>query len=110
LESAIDFAKARNGVLIVPHPYRGGGIRDAARKIPVGLGAIEVMNPDSSDEENRLSESLAKTTNLPGVGGSDAHHVFQMWKAYTEVDADPNVDSILEAIRKGKVKAVLAKA
>jgi hypothetical protein len=33
-----------------------------------------------------------------------------MWKAYTEVDADPNVDSILEAIRKGRVKAVLAKA
>jgi predicted metal-dependent phosphoesterase TrpH len=110
LESAIDFAKARNGVLIVPHPYRGGGIRDAARKIPVGLGAIEVMNPDSSEEENRLSESLAKTTNLPGVGGSDAHHVFQMWKAYTEIDAEPNVESILEAIRKGRVKAVLAKA
>jgi hypothetical protein len=49
-------------------------------------------------------------TNLPGVGGSDAHHVFQMWKAYTEIDADPNVDSILKAIRNGKVKAVLAKA
>lgn len=110
LESAIDFAKAKNGVLIVPHPFRGGGIREAARKIPVGLGAIEVMNPDSSEEENRLSESLAKMTNLPGVGGSDAHHVFQMWKAYTEIDAEPNVDSILEAIRKSKVKAVLAKA
>jgi predicted metal-dependent phosphoesterase TrpH len=110
LESAIDFAKARGGVLIVPHPYRGGGIRDAARRIPNGLGAIEVLNPDSSEEENKLSASLAKTTNLPGVGGSDAHHVFQMWKAYTEVDADPNVDSILKAIRNGKVKAVLAKA
>jgi len=110
LESAIDFAKARDGVLIVPHPYRGGGIRDAARRIPNGLGAIEVLNPDSSEEENKLSESLAKTTNLPGVGGSDAHHVFQMWKAYTEVDADPNVDSILKAIRNSKVKAVLAKA
>jgi len=110
LESAIDFAKARDGVLIVPHPYRGGGIRDAARRIPNGLGAIEVLNPDSSEEENRLSESLAKSTNLPGVGGSDAHHVFQMWKAYTEVDADPNVDSILKAIRNSKVKAVLAKA
>jgi hypothetical protein len=44
------------------------------------------------------------------VGGSDAHHVFQMWKAYTEIDAESNVDSILEAIRKGKVKAILAKA
>jgi predicted metal-dependent phosphoesterase TrpH len=110
LESAIDFAKARGGVLIVPHPYRGGGIRDAARRIPSGLGAIEVLNPDSSEEENRLSELLAKTTNLPGVGGSDAHHVSQMWKAYTEIDADPNVESILKAIKNSKVKAVLAKA
>ena len=110
LECAIDFAKARDGVLIVPHPYRGGGIRDAAKKIPNGLGAIEVLNPDSSEEENRLSDLLAKSTNLPGVGGSDAHHVSQMWKAYTEIDSDPNVESILKAIKNNKVKAVLAKA
>lgn len=110
LESVIDFAKARNGVLVVPHPYRGGGIRDAAKRIPNGLGAIEVVNPDFSEDERRLSESLAKTMNLPGVGGSDAHHVYQMWKAYTEIDADPNIDSILKAIKNNKVMAVLAKA
>jgi predicted metal-dependent phosphoesterase TrpH len=109
LESVIDFAKARDGVLIVPHPYRGGGIRDAAKRIPNGLGAIEVLNPDSTEEETRMAENLAKTANLPGVGGSDAHHVHQMWKAYTEIDADPNVDSILKAIKSNRVKAVLAK-
>ncbi|HKZ93979.1 MAG TPA: PHP-associated domain-containing protein [Candidatus Bathyarchaeia archaeon] len=109
LESVIDFAKARNGVLIVPHPFRGGGIRDAAKRIPSGLGAIEVLNPDSTEEETRMADMLAKATNLPGVGGSDAHHVSQMWKAYTEIDADPNVDSILKAIKNNKVKAVLAK-
>jgi len=110
LESVIDFAKARGGVLIVPHPYRGGGIRDAAKKIPNGLGAVEVLNPDSSDEERRMAETLAKTTNLPGVGGSDAHHVYQMWKAYTEIEADPNVESILKAIKSNMVKPVLVKA
>jgi len=109
LESVIDFAKARDGVLIVPHPFRGGGIRDAARRIPIGLGAIEVLNPDSTEEESRMAEMLAKTTNLPGVGGSDAHHISQMWKAYTEIDADPDVDSILKAIKNNKVKAVLVK-
>jgi predicted metal-dependent phosphoesterase TrpH len=109
LESVVDFAQARNGVIVVPHPYRGGGIRDAAKKIPNGLGAIEVVNPDATTEENKLAEALAKTVNLPGVAGSDAHHVYQMWKAYTEVDANPNVDSILRAIQSGSVKAVLVK-
>jgi hypothetical protein len=96
-------------VLVVPHPYRGGGIRDAAKRIPNGLGAIEVLNPDSTEEETRMAENLAKTVNLPGVGGSDAHHIHQMWKAYTEIDADPNVDCILKAIKSNRVKAVLAK-
>ena len=110
VESVVDFAKARGGVLIVPHPYRGGGIRDAAKKIPNGLGAVEVLNPDSSDEERRMAETLAKTTNLSSVGGSDAHHVYQMWKAYTEIEADPNVESILKAIKNNMVKPVLVKA
>jgi predicted metal-dependent phosphoesterase TrpH len=110
LESVIDFVRRRNGVIVVPHPYRGGGIRDAAKKIPSGLGAVEVLNPDSTPEENNMADMLAKTGNLPGVAGSDAHHVQQMWKAYTQIDADSNVESILEAIRTGRVKAVLAKA
>ncbi len=110
LESVIDFARRRNGVIIVPHPYRGGGIRDAAEKIPNGLGAIEVLNPDSTPEENNMADILAKAKNLPGVAGSDAHRIQQMWKVYTQIDADPNVESILEAIKTGRVKAVLAKA
>jgi len=110
LESVVDFARDRNGVMVVPHPYRGGGIRDAAKKIPSELGAIEVVNPDATVEENKMAEMLAKTRNMPGVGGSDAHHISQLWKAYTQIDADPNVESILKAIKNGSVKAVLVKA
>jgi len=110
LESVVDFARDKNGVIVIPHPYRGGGIGDAAKKIPNGLGAVEVLNPDSSAQENKMAEILARTRNMPGVAGSDAHHVHQLWKAYTQIDADPNVESILKAIRNGNVKAVLVKA
>lgn len=109
IESVVDFAQKRNGVVIVPHPYRGGGIGDAAKKIPSGIGAVEVLNPDASPEENQLAATLSKTANLPGVSGSDAHHIRQMWRGYTEIDADPDVVSILQAIRSGHVKPVLAK-
>ena len=107
LESVIDFARDRNGVLVVPHPFRGGGIGDAAKKIPTGFAAVEVANPDASVEENGMAEMLARTKNMPGVGGSDAHHISQMWKAYTQIDADSNAESILKAIKNGSVKAVL---
>ncbi len=110
IESVVDFAKSRGGVIVVPHPYRGGGIGDAAKKIPAGLGAVEILNPDSSDQENKMADELARTRNLPGVAGSDAHHISQMWRGYTQIDADPNVESILKAIKNGNVKAVLAKS
>lgn len=109
IESVVDFVRRRNGLIVVPHPYRGGGIRDAARNIPSELGAVEVLNPDSTAEENKVAEMLAKSKNMPGVAGSDAHHIHQMWKAYTQINADPNVDSILKAIKSGDVKAVLVK-
>jgi predicted metal-dependent phosphoesterase TrpH len=104
LKSAIDFAKERAAVIIIPHPYRIGGIRDAAENTPAD--AIEIINPWASREENRLAEKLAKTRNLPGVGGSDAHETSQMWTAYTEVEAEADVAHVLSAIRNGRVKAV----
>ena len=109
LESVVDFARARSGVIVIPHPFRGGGIGDAAKKIPSDIAAVEVANPDASDDENRKAETLAKSTNMPGVGGSDAHHIYQMWKAYTQIEAEPNVDSILKAIKQKSVTAVLAR-
>lgn len=109
IESVVDFARKRNAVIVVPHPYRGGGIGDAAKKVPSGLGAVEILNPDSTQQENRMAENMAKLNGLPGVAGSDAHHIAQMWRGYTEIEADSNVESIVEAIRKGKVRPVLAK-
>jgi len=110
IESVVDFVRDRNGVIVVPHPYRGGGVGDAAKRIPSEFGAVEVLNPDSTDQENKMAEMLAKARNMPGVAGSDAHHISQMWKAYTQIDADLNVESVLKAIKNGSVKAVLVKA
>jgi predicted metal-dependent phosphoesterase TrpH len=109
IESVVDFVRRREGLIVVPHPFRGGGIRDAARNIPSELAAVEVLNPDATPEENKVAEMLAKSKNMPGVAGSDAHHIHQMWKAYTQIDAEPDVDSILKAIKSSNVRAILAK-
>jgi hypothetical protein len=41
---------------------------------------------------------------LPGVAGSDAHNVNELWSVYTEVQASSDVDEVLKAIKKGLVR------
>lgn len=108
VEEVIDFAKATSGVLVIPHPYRISGIGDLAEEI--AADAIETINPTATQKENKMAQELAKTKNLPGVAGSDAHAPVQMWTAYTEIDADPQIDEILKAIKKGRVKPISANA
>ncbi|MDH5783519.1 MAG: PHP domain-containing protein [Candidatus Bathyarchaeota archaeon] len=104
----VDFAKARAGAIVIPHPYRINGIGDLAEKIPAD--AIEVINPTATLRENKMAQELAKVKNLPGIAGSDAHAPLHMWTAYTEVNADLDIDEILKAIKKGRVKPVLSDA
>lgn len=107
LESIVDFAKQRGAVIVIPHPYRVSGIGDAAEK--VAADAVEIMNPWASPEQNKLAEQLAKARHLPGVAGSDAHEPGSLWTAFNEVDAEPNVEDVLKAIRNGRVKAFSAR-
>ncbi|MCD6241278.1 PHP domain-containing protein [Candidatus Bathyarchaeota archaeon] len=101
-EELIDFARERQAVVVIPHPYRVCGLGDNAKKLDAD--AIETLNYRASKAENKLAERLARELNLPGVAGTDAHRPNQLFKVYTEVDADPDVNSILKAIRNGAVR------
>jgi len=105
VEGVVDFANERAATIVLPHPYREmGGLGDLAKKVQAH--AIEVINPSSTPEENKMAEELAERRNLPGVAGSDAHALSDMWSAYTEVEAESSVHGILRAIRCGHVKPV----
>jgi len=103
VEDVVDFARERAGIIVVPHPYRVLGIGDLAKNILAD--AIEVLNPRSTDKENKMAKELAKERNLPGVAGSDAHRPPQMWAVYTEVNNELNLDDVLSAIKGGLVRA-----
>ncbi len=107
IEGVVNFAEERGGVIIIPHPYRGWGGSERMKDIPAD--AIEVLNPHSTYKQNKMAEELAKAKNLPRVAGSDAHEPREMWVAYTEVKAEPSVEAVLNAIRKGWVKAKSAR-
>lgn len=102
VRGVIDFARQNGGLVVVAHPYRAYGLGDSAKNYPVD--AIEVLNGASSLTVNKMAENLAKAMGLPGVAGSDAHSVEELWTVYTEVQAAFDVDEVLRAIKSGLVK------
>jgi len=101
-ESLVDFAREREALLIVPHPYRVCGLGDFAKNLDVD--AVEVLNFRASRFENELAKRLAQEMNLPGVAGTDAHRPDQLFKVYTEVYANSDLSSVLKAIKNGLVE------
>ncbi len=69
------------------------------------LDGIEVINSSAFPFflSTRLSQMLAEYVKLPQTAGTDAHHADEIGTAYTLVEADQNVDEIIEAIRRGAV-------
>lgn len=102
VENVVDFARENDFVSVVAHPYREYGMGDLARNYKVD--AIETLNGASSSDANKQAQDLAKLMGLPGVAGSDAHQPAELCTVFTEIDADMNVDEILKAIKKGKVR------
>ncbi|MDI6846950.1 MAG: PHP domain-containing protein [Candidatus Bathyarchaeia archaeon] len=102
VENVVDFTKERGGLVVVAHPYRAYGLGDLAKNYD--FDAIEVLNGISAPHVNKMAENLAKAMGLPGVAGSDAHRVHELWTVYTEVQASSDADEILKAIKKGLVR------
>ncbi len=98
----IDFAKKRDAIVIVAHPYREYGLGSSAKNYD--FDAVETLNGSVSSQLNRLAEDLAKEMRLPGVAGSDAHNIEGLWNVYTRIQASLDTDEILKAIRKGQVE------
>jgi len=69
----------------------------------LNFDAVEVINSAAFpfSLSTYLNRKMAVNLNLPQTGGSDAHYAPEIGFAYTLIDADPEVDEIVKAIRKG---------
>lgn len=92
-----------SGIAIAAHPfgvlYHRHSVRNLAAKLP--FDAVEAFN-SRCYTANKLAQKIDK----PKTGGSDAHISDELGRAYTLVDAEPNLKSILLAIKKGKTVAI----
>lgn len=100
-------ARRENAFVFVPHPF------DALRhsigrnigKVRKYADAIEVFNSRCMmPGANERAEKFAEENSLPGIGGSDAHFLGEVGNVSCKMDCERNIDSVLECVRKGKIR------
>jgi len=101
--------KGPDQLVIAPHPFF---------PLPTALGKRMIRWCDLFDAVeynqfylswlnfNKRAQELAQQLNLPLVGNSDVHWIFQLGRTYSLVYAEQNTASVLNAIKKGHVRLV----
>lgn len=97
------------GLAVVPHPFQR--IRHGVSAAAItDCDGIEVFNAHTlTGVRNRQAFQFAEKRGYPMFAGSDAHWPSSVGSAYTQVEVDcrtVTVESILDAMRAGRVRAV----
>lgn len=105
----VEKLKGDNVLVIAPHPFY-------KKSSCLGKKLVEHINVFDAIEHchfytnlinpNKKAVSIAKEYGKPLVANSDAHGFDQLNINFTLVDAEKNVDSVLDAVRKNKIKIV----
>ena len=95
-----------NGLAIAAHPFSPGlcgsyvtfGKNDEFIK---NISGVEGINSSVTNYINERAVYWAKKINKPSIAGSDAHNIWYMGMAYTNIDSNENTGHILDSIKKG---------
>lgn len=108
-EETIDLIHDQGALAIIPHPYcfyRHGLLCKADYK-KLKIDAIETKNARFiAGYCNNKAKILSKKEDLPGLGASDAHYYKFVGDCYSKIECEKDIDSVLKAIKKGKVEAL----
>ena len=102
VDETVDRIHDAGGIAIACHPvtfFKGSVGEHTSSK----FDAVEVINASAFPFKYSVKhgEQLASRLGLPRVAGSDAHYGPEIGCAYTTVDAEMDVDSIIKSISKG---------
>ena len=102
----------RCGAVIVPaHPCRVTGElerlhgRERVDRLMESVDAVETHNGGCTPQGNAAALEMASAYGLPGTGGSDAHHEFQIGRCYTVFkDSFDSDEHLVEALKGGQFR------
>jgi predicted metal-dependent phosphoesterase TrpH len=103
LEETLDEIKKQNAISCAAHPFAvTNGIRERAGKCDM----LESFNSNNVDRfSNIIAERFAKEHNLKSIAGSDSHVLSTMGKCLNSIESENSLDSIMQAMRQGRVEA-----
>ena len=96
------------GLAIVPHPYcfYRHGLLCKSDYRDLKIDAIETKNARFIVGYcNRKAKKLSEAEQIPGLGASDSHYWKFVGDCYSLIKAEKDIDSIMKAIKKGKVES-----
>jgi len=106
VRETVRIAHRMGALVILPHPYhvwRHG----VARRIRAAMNIVDAVEVFNSryvvGSANQKAGRIAARLNKPCVGGSDAHNARFVGYGRTFVEAEPDMQAIFDAIRKGNV-------
>jgi predicted metal-dependent phosphoesterase TrpH len=101
--------KNENTLVIAPHPYFIGK-SCLHKKLVENIKIFDAIEQSQFYIQllnfNIPARKTAERYNKPLIATSDAHFLFGFGKNYTMIDAEKNVDSLLEAIQKNKIEII----
>ena len=102
----IDRIHDNGGLAIIPHPYcfYRHGLFCKANPSTLNFDAIETKNARFIIGYcNSKALKLSKLNKIPSLGASDSHFIDFLGDCYSNIDCEMDIDSVLKAIKKGKV-------
>lgn len=105
----IKYIKDEKSLVIAPHPFfpLGKSLNANFEKNIEVFDAIEYTSYYFwFINYNKKIGEIAQRYNLPVVGSSDGHFMFQLDSTYTLIDAEPAVDSVISAVKNHRVEIV----
>jgi len=101
-EETVDRIHLAGGLAIACHPANFFKA-SLSNQVSSRFDAVEVINSSAIPFAYAVKqgERIASHSSIARVAGSDAHYGPEIGYAYTVVDAEPSVDEIVNAIRKG---------
>jgi predicted metal-dependent phosphoesterase TrpH len=102
----VRWVEEHGGVAVLAHPFRlshGVGRRGAESAL---VSALETKNGHTSEVRNAKAGLVAARRHLGSTGGSDAHTLADLGRAFTEFPGEvATVNEVLEVIRRGRTEA-----
>ncbi len=108
LEEMADLITARS-LVMAPHPFfpQNKSLKNLLHDHIGHFDAVEFSHFYTIRLNfNQKAVELARAHALPLVGTSDCHTLWEFGTTYSYVDADRSVESIIEAVKQGKIEVV----